>query len=466
LFFGALGDFPPTDSQAQVIYSSIKNTIVAAQGPPGSGKTTLIVNIVANQVVKSALSLIEGKDQNCLTVITSTNNRAVANAIEKIAELDKEQSEWDLCLDGGNREKINQHAIKAIDKKIEFLKTQDFDEEKYERLKDEITCNYREIQAKINEFYDLIDKIKKIEGDIAENKNLFDKQKEKVDRTRLKLENDIKDFFGQKSSVGCSDLNDISGDTYYKIKDLLIKYHSSFPRFFDFFGWRSRRHLNKLNVEIEPLLERTYNNPPGLRMSLVEDKAALIRLKDKADRICLLIDAQREFMAMSKQLDNMKSKLHNLDKQLSNKKQEVRGWLKKITSGKLSEEKIDSYFAKITFERNDIFKLYHEIFFNENLKLFRLCKCFLLQHVLKNKNAYIDTLEKYVKLISRKEDNNDVFNEVLIDVEGFYRNLSKVFPVFGSTSQSVSNMFKHTTPNPIRFCVILLFLMCVYILIF
>jgi hypothetical protein len=447
LFFGALGDFPPTDSQAQVIYSSIKNTIVAAQGPPGSGKTTLIVNIVANQVVKSALSLIEGKDRNCLTVITSTNNRAVDNAIEKIIELDKEQSNWDLCLAGGNSEKINQYTIKAIYKKIDFLKTEDFDEEKYERLKDEITCNYREIQAKIKEFYDLIDRIKKLEGDITENKNLFDKQKEKVDRTRLKLENDIKDFFGQESPVGYSDLNNINGDTYYKIKDLLTKYHNSFPRFFDFFGWRSRRHLNKLNVQLEPLLEKTYNNPPGLRMSLVEDEAALISLKDKADRICLLVDALREFMGISKQLDNLKSELDNLDKQLDNKKQEVREWLKKITSGKLSEEKIDACLTKITFERNDIFKIYHEIFFNENLELFRLCKGFLLQHVLKNKNTYIDTLEKYVKLITREGDNRGVFNEVLIDVEGFYRNLSKVFPVFGSTLQSVSNMFKFTTPN-------------------
>lgn len=61
--------------------------ILAVNGPPGTGKTTLLQSIVANEVVKSAL---HGKEP-AVILACSTNNQAVTNIIESFSNVKQKQ---------------------------------------------------------------------------------------------------------------------------------------------------------------------------------------------------------------------------------------------------------------------------------------------------------------------------------------------------------------------------------------
>lgn len=52
--------------------------ILAVNGPPGTGKTTLVLSIIATEWVKAAVN----KTEPPVVIATSTNNQAVTNIIE------------------------------------------------------------------------------------------------------------------------------------------------------------------------------------------------------------------------------------------------------------------------------------------------------------------------------------------------------------------------------------------------
>ncbi|MCP5711009.1 AAA family ATPase, partial [Klebsiella pneumoniae] len=52
--------------------------ILAVNGPPGTGKTTLVLSIIATEWARAALN----KTEPPVVVATSTNNQAVTNIIE------------------------------------------------------------------------------------------------------------------------------------------------------------------------------------------------------------------------------------------------------------------------------------------------------------------------------------------------------------------------------------------------
>jgi polynucleotide 5'-kinase involved in rRNA processing len=87
IYMGAFPTHAPTNSQLTALKHAQSEPVTAVQGPPGSGKTTLILHLIAQQVVNRALRLIDGEeDINNLTVVSSTNNKAVDNVIEKLDE--------------------------------------------------------------------------------------------------------------------------------------------------------------------------------------------------------------------------------------------------------------------------------------------------------------------------------------------------------------------------------------------
>ncbi|MBS1489082.1 MAG: AAA family ATPase [Bacteroidetes bacterium] len=82
LHLGQMGfEYPLSPSQRKSLYHFNRQehgTVLAVNGPPGTGKTTLLQSIVANEVVTSA---IEGEAPRII-VACSTNNQAVTNIID------------------------------------------------------------------------------------------------------------------------------------------------------------------------------------------------------------------------------------------------------------------------------------------------------------------------------------------------------------------------------------------------
>ncbi len=76
--------------------------LVSVIGAPGTGKTTLIKSLIANNIVKRTLNhLFFDTDYNNLTVITSISNKALENIY-----MDLNQIENLNCYVGGNKENI------------------------------------------------------------------------------------------------------------------------------------------------------------------------------------------------------------------------------------------------------------------------------------------------------------------------------------------------------------------------
>lgn len=79
---GQMGyEYPLSITQRQSLYEINRmedGEVIAVNGPPGTGKTTLIQSVVANEVVKSA---INGGEPTVI-VACSTNNQAVTNIVD------------------------------------------------------------------------------------------------------------------------------------------------------------------------------------------------------------------------------------------------------------------------------------------------------------------------------------------------------------------------------------------------
>jgi hypothetical protein len=103
LHLGQMGyDFPISISQRKSLNTllSTRDKVFAVNGPPGTGKTTLLQSIVANKFVESAL---EGKNAPII-LACSTNNQAVTNIIDSFSKSDtrtgKLHGRWIPDVDG------------------------------------------------------------------------------------------------------------------------------------------------------------------------------------------------------------------------------------------------------------------------------------------------------------------------------------------------------------------------------
>jgi ABC-type multidrug transport system fused ATPase/permease subunit len=78
------GSYPLSISQREAVnhFTTMEEgEVLAVNGPPGTGKTTLLQSIVANMMVAKALKKADAP----IIVATSTNNQAVTNIIESFA---------------------------------------------------------------------------------------------------------------------------------------------------------------------------------------------------------------------------------------------------------------------------------------------------------------------------------------------------------------------------------------------
>ena len=83
--------FPLSYSQRKSLYTLLANPgerIMAVNGPPGTGKTTLLQSVVANAMVESVLS-----EEPCVILACSANNQAVTNIIDSFTKKDDDEPE-------------------------------------------------------------------------------------------------------------------------------------------------------------------------------------------------------------------------------------------------------------------------------------------------------------------------------------------------------------------------------------
>ncbi|MEY2833519.1 MAG: hypothetical protein RLZZ574_2778, partial [Cyanobacteriota bacterium] len=119
LFFGAFPTDPPNQDQALALKHQRENSLTAVIGPPGNGKTTLLLHEIALSVVERGHQLASnGFDESNLTFITSTNNRAVNNLLERLGTRFSADC---FYLAGGRKELIDKQVIPKLQAAIDRL---------------------------------------------------------------------------------------------------------------------------------------------------------------------------------------------------------------------------------------------------------------------------------------------------------------------------------------------------------
>ncbi len=118
----------PSQRESLVHFFSLPDAVTAVDGPPGTGKTTLLLSVIASLWIKHA----RAQQEPPLIVASSTNNQAVLNILEAFAKVKEREGplagrwikgleSYGLYLPAKSRENDKQgfrvHALKGMGKK-------------------------------------------------------------------------------------------------------------------------------------------------------------------------------------------------------------------------------------------------------------------------------------------------------------------------------------------------------------
>ncbi|WP_353930847.1 AAA domain-containing protein [Okeanomitos corallinicola TIOX110] len=414
---------PPTNSQSTALKHAQSEPITAVQGPPGSGKTTLILHVIAQQVVKRALNLIEtGKDINNLTVVSSANKKAVDNVIEKLDEFFQGNL---FYLKGGSKDNIESPngAIIQLQKAINFLQTNDFDEELNHSLKQKITQIKDELLAEESRYLELSHQR---HLDTERHKHLLDK----FQTLQHHLDEIVADLIPlQQRARDLADYNQLPIQSYSFInkhfdqaESQLLKLSQRkrnwlFRLLYWLTGNTEEKIIHHLNSVCQSAILQTSATifpikPPTSRLDIIQQATLVIKIIDKANELKSLqqrlAEKYNDRDNTNKQKDDVHRELQLLEIRLANP--------------------LDDFYAS-----------FHQKLHDKQQELFKLSYEFLIQQALYNKHNIKQTLELYSTLLSEKY-NYKPKSEIAKNLDKHIKNLSLFFPVITCTLLSIRKM--------------------------
>lgn len=186
--YGSYTDqYSVNEKQWYVLGALDETNLLSVNGPPGTGKTALLKEIIADELVKKAKKLIDFWDQkwkkegkiyvspmkgenNHSILVTSTNNKAVDNIGEELLEeisyfnhLVEVEDDSNKSLKGlmcarmGNMKNVNQFRRQVLEPLLEYLKTDEA--EGCGRSEQEVVSQFNQmmddmtqIQKKVNKY--------------------------------------------------------------------------------------------------------------------------------------------------------------------------------------------------------------------------------------------------------------------------------------------------------------------------
>ena len=423
IYMGAFPTHAPTNSQLTALKHAQSQPVTAVQGPPGSGKTTLILHLIAQQVVNRALRLIDGEeDINNLTVVSSTNNTAVDNVIKKLDEwLNNDRLEHKfLYIKGGSRENIQKAgcAIEQIKKAVEYIQKNNFNEIRYHEIKQ---------------------RIKKIKSDfLAEESNYLEARRqraldqnrqphleEKIQKTKQHLDQAVAartNFQGRAAEL--AEYEQLPLHAYQRLQIILETAEMRLPQ--GNISWWKRILLWFTGRTERQILAKTAEECKAVILDTVGTPFRLEVIKIRSD----LVGQARVVRERLEKTDELRIVQRNLQKNsedIASKEQEKNDVSSELTA----------VTNRLATELPDFYNCFHEIFHDKHQELFKLSREFLTQEALHNKDKVKQTLELYSSVLS---DSWKSKNKMAENLDEHIKALSLIFPVITVTLLSVKNM--------------------------
>ncbi len=422
-YMGAFPTHAPTNSQLTALKHAQSEPVTAVQGPPGSGKTTLILHLIAQQVVNRALRLIDGEeDINNLTVVSSTNNKAVDNVIEKIDEWlnnDPLQHKF-LYIKGGSRENIQKAgcAIEQLQQGIEYIQQNSFNETVFNHNKQ---------------------KIKQIKDDILleESNYLAARHQRALDEERLPhlrekiqtLQQHLDEAIATKSNLQqrATDLakyEQLPIEAYRKIELRFSNAERQIPegrlpwwtRLWRWITGRTEKQIiTKAVLACESAIESTFNTPfpvenPKNRREFFQE---LGRVTDR--------------LAQAKDLQHVQASLPTIAEDIANTEQQKDE----------ADRELTSLESSLAIPLEDFYASFHEKFHNKHQELFKLSREFLTQQALQDKDNVQKALKSYLDFLLV---NSKALNTFKKNQDEYFKAISLIFPVISCGLLSLRKM--------------------------
>jgi superfamily I DNA and/or RNA helicase len=219
------------DSQKNAVLTALNNKVTVITGPPGSGKTQVISNILANAVL-----------QNKKVLVASKNNQAVDNVKSRF---DKEESSG-FFLRFGNKKILGDTTLPEINR-ISALRSTLLDN----------TIQFKESQEKLNE----INKTKSDNKRKLEQRNLFQsklpelkKNIENLETKLLQLGKKNPDFENLRLNHKIGIIENYEAETKKKRNQFELKYSGLNKLWIDWFTKK------KYAFELIGLIDETHKD--------------------------------------------------------------------------------------------------------------------------------------------------------------------------------------------------------------
>jgi hypothetical protein len=425
-----MGAFPthaPTNSQLTALKHAQSEPVTAVQGPPGSGKTTLILHLIAQQVVNRALKLIDGEeDINNLTVVSSTNNKAVDNVIEKLDDWLKNSSlEHNFFyIKGGNQENIKSPggASAQLQKGIEYLEKNNFNEIRY----DEIKVRIKQIKSDF-----LAEEFNYLEArrQRALDEKLQPHLQEKLQKIQQHLDEAVvakSNFQGRSAEL--AEYEQLPLHAYQQLQIILETAEMRLPQariswwkriLLWFTGRTERQILAKTAEESKAAILGTVGTP--FRLEVIKNRSNLVGqarlVREHLEKIDELRTVQRSLQENYEDIASTERERYEVSSELT-----------AVTN-------------RLATELKDFYNCFPENFHDKHQELFKLSREFLTQQALHNKDRIKQSLELYLSFLSGTWKSKYKMAE---NLDEHIKYLSLIFPVITVTLLSVRNMLPWT----------------------
>jgi hypothetical protein len=485
IWYGSFGKYPLGCGQATILQKLQDSTeLLSVQGPPGTGKTTLFLSVIANQIVRRALTNIQGKDENNLMVIVSTTNKAVDNVSERFsADEEYKGMNW-LYFIGGSKEKISQQSMTRLENLIDELRTKEYSPEKQSETKAKLLHIVAEFEKERSAYQDLIDKKQQLRlqslksSNDDEAKNKFSTVQTSIKELLASLgqvgmnsigENNLQEQVNQgleiiKHQLYCFE-NEIlhikkAQTTLKQIESLrpteLIKDDSvlawlsgdaakdlmqrELPSWLGYMFSSNKRKMVKgfirAHEEELMILQHVPLKLPHLRtLSTFTKRVYALEGWSCLVKYCphLHINYQQNLSLLNSRLKEQENNVNSL----GSKQNQLKSYLHFLVGYQQLQElnaKLDRYPDESFFEYFRINKVL------ENKALYDLAREYNYQEMLRRKRELIPALEDWKTFLMGYD--KDVFKRWVNNVESFATLVSLAYPVITSTLLSIRNLFK------------------------
>jgi hypothetical protein len=429
LFFGAFPSDPPNQDQALALKHQRKNSLTAVIGPPGNGKTTLLLHEIALSVVERGHQLASnGFDESNLTFITSTNNRAVNNLLERLATRFSADC---FYLAGGRKELIDKQVIPKLQAAIDRLNSETFNQAEWSQSSKLLIAGVKELQQQQE-----LDREKELQ------KERLSATKKQLERKLLALDQEI-EVMSRSPNPNLPDYDQYPRDAYEQILPhleqavkLLTRQDYSQVKSQNLSWWQrlwyflrqlwqkitrtSTNHiLKRLGQEIYVPLTATLATPFPFQLPVNREslKAARVQVALQLEEV--KANQGQQFKSVFEQSERWQQQREELTERLKQIEQQL-----------------------ACYPTQDFYTRFPQDYHQEQQRLFELSWQFLQLEAVRRKDEVIVSVRTYIDVINAEWDYEArrKFAKLRASI---LRDVSLIFPVWASTLQSIRNLLPY-----------------------